>query len=99
MLIGTRSAIFVPFAALGLIVVDEEHDGSFKQQDGFRYSARDLATKRAQLLGIPLIMGTATPALETLHNAQRGRFRHVRLTARPGAARADAASNWSTSAA
>ncbi len=86
-LIGTRSAIFVPFAALGLIVVDEEHDGSFKQQDGFRYSARDLATKRAQLLSIPLIMGTATPALETLHNAQRGRFRHVRLTARPGAAR------------
>ena len=86
-LIGTRSAIFVPFAALGLIVVDEEHDGSFKQQDGFRYSARDLATKRAQLLGVPLIMGTATPALETLHNAQRGRFRHVRLTARPGAAK------------
>jgi primosomal protein N' (replication factor Y) len=86
-LIGTRSAIFVPFAALGLIVVDEEHDGSFKQQDGFRYSARDLATKRAQLLGVPLIMGTATPALETLHNARRGRFRHVRLTARPGAAK------------
>ncbi len=86
-LIGTRSAIFVPFAALGLIVVDEEHDGSFKQQDGFRYSARDLATKRAQLLGVPLIMGTATPALETLHNAQRGRFRHLRLTARPGAAK------------
>ena len=88
-LIGTRSAIFVPFAALGLIVVDEEHDGSFKQQDGFRYSARDLATKRAQLLGMPLLMGTATPALETLHNAQRGRYRHVRLTARPGAAQAD----------
>ncbi len=86
-LIGTRSAIFVPFAKLGLIVIDEEHDGSFKQQDGFRYSARDLATKRAQLLGIPLIMGTATPALETLHNAQRGRFRHLRLTARPGAAK------------
>ena len=80
-------------------MVDEEHDGSFKQQDGFRYSARDLATKRAQLLGIPLIMGTATPALETLHNAQRGRFRHLRLTARPGAAHTDAASNWSTSAA
>ncbi len=86
-LIGTRSAIFVPFAALALIVVDEEHDGSFKQQDGFRYSARDLAIKRAQLLNIPLLMGTATPALETLHNAQRGRYRHLRLTARPGAAK------------
>ena len=85
-LIGTRSAIFVPFARLGLIVVDEEHDGSFKQQDGFRYSARDLAVKRAQLLGIPLLMGTATPALETLHNARRGRYRHLRLIGRPGAA-------------
>jgi primosomal protein N' (replication factor Y) len=87
-LIGTRSAIFVPFSKLGLIVVDEEHDGSFKQQDGFRYSARDLAIKRAQLLDIPLLMGTATPALETLHNARRGRYRHLRLTARPGAAKA-----------
>ena len=87
-LIGTRSAIFVPFAALGLIVVDEEHDGSFKQQDGFRYSARDLAIKRAQLLDIPLLMGTATPALETLYNAQRGRYQHLRLIARPGAAKA-----------
>jgi primosomal protein N' (replication factor Y) (superfamily II helicase) len=86
-LIGTRSAVFVPFAALGLIVVDEEHDGSFKQQDGFRYSARDLAVKRAQLLNIPLLMGTATPALETLHNAQRGRYRLLRLTSRPGAAK------------
>jgi len=85
-LIGTRSAIFVPFSALGLIVVDEEHDGSFKQQDGFRYSARDLAVKRAQLLGIPLLMGTATPSLETLYNAERGRYRHLRLTTRPGAA-------------
>ena len=89
-LIGTRSAIFVPFATLALIVVDEEHDGSFKQQDGFRYSARDLAIKRAQLLDIPLLMGTATPALETLNNARRGRYRHLRLTARPGAAKATA---------
>ena len=85
-LIGTRSAIFVPFVALGLIVVDEEHDGSFKQQDGFRYSARDLAVKRAQLLNIPLLMGTATPSLESLYNAERGRYRHLRLTTRPGAA-------------
>ena len=86
-LIGTRSAIFVPFASLGLIVVDEEHDGSFKQQDGFRYSARDLAIKRAQILAIPLLLGTATPALETLNNARRGRYRHLHLTARPGAAK------------
>jgi primosomal protein N' (replication factor Y) len=86
-LIGTRSAIFVPFASLGMIVVDEEHDGSFKQQDGFRYSARDLAIKRAQMLGIPLLLGTATPALETLNNARRRRYRHLHLTARPGAAR------------
>lgn len=86
-LIGTRSAIFVPFASLGLIVVDEEHDGSFKQQDGFRYSARDLAIKRAQMLAIPLLLGTATPALETLNNARRGRYRHLQLTARPGAAK------------
>ena len=85
-LIGTRSAIFVPFAALGLIVVDEEHDGSFKQQDGFRYSARDLAIKRAQMLAIPLLLGTATPALETLNNALRKRYRHMHLTARPGSA-------------
>ncbi len=89
-LIGTRSAIFVPFSKLGLIVVDEEHDGSFKQQDGFRYSARDLAVKRAQLLDIPLLMGTATPALESLHNAQRGRYRRLTLTTRPGAATATA---------
>jgi len=86
-LIGTRSAIFVPFAALGLIVVDEEHDGSFKQQDGFRYSARDLAIKRAQTLAIPLLLGTATPALETLNNARRKRYRHMHLTARAGAAK------------
>jgi len=87
-LIGTRSAIFVPFQSLGLIVVDEEHDGSYKQQEGFRYSARDLAVKRAALLEIPLLLGSATPALETLHNARRGRYRRLRLTARPGAAQA-----------
>jgi primosomal protein N' (replication factor Y) len=80
--VGTRSAIFVPFARLGLIVVDEEHDPSYKQQDGFRYSARDLAVVRAQRLNIELILGSATPSLESLHNAQAGRYRHVRLMQR-----------------
>ncbi len=85
-LIGTRSAIFVPFKDLGFIAVDEEHDGSFKQQDGFHYSARDLAAKRASDLRIPVVFGSATPALETVHNAESGRYRHLRLTARTGAA-------------
>ncbi|NJN51637.1 MAG: primosomal protein N' [Gammaproteobacteria bacterium] len=87
-LVGTRSAIFVPFSNLGIIAVDEEHDGSFKQQDGFHYSARDLAAKRAQDLGIPVVFGTATPALETLTNAESGRYAHLRLTQRTGSAAA-----------
>lgn len=77
--IGTRSAIFTPMARPGLIIIDEEHDTSFKQQDGFRYSARDLACVRAKTLGIPLILGSATPALESLHNAQTGRFQALVL--------------------
>ena len=80
--IGTRSAVFVPFEKLGLVVVDEEHDASFKQQDGFRYSARDLVILRAQRLGVPVLLGSATPSLETLHNAQAGRYRHLRLQSR-----------------
>ncbi|WP_111642674.1 primosomal protein N' [Marinimicrobium alkaliphilum] len=88
--IGTRSAIFAPLAQPGILIVDEEHDTSFKQQDGFRYNARDLAVVRAHKLGIPLIMGTATPSLETLHNARTGRYQHLRLTARAGNARAPA---------
>ena len=85
-LIGTRSAVFSPFADLGLIVVDEEHDASFKQSEGLRYSARDVAVKRAQNLNIPLLLGSATPSFETLHNARGGRYQHLRLTRRAGGA-------------
>ncbi len=83
-IIGTRSAIFTPLARPGLIVIDEEHDGSFKQQDGFRYSARDLGVMRARAEAVPVVLGSATPSLESLHNAQTGRYRHLRLTQRPG---------------
>ncbi len=84
--LGTRSAVFAEFHKLGLIIVDEEHDGSYKQQDGFRYSARDVAIKRAADNGIPIVLGSATPSLESLHNALSGRYRHLRLTERAGAA-------------
>lgn len=83
-IIGTRSAIFTPCSALGLIILDEEHDSSFKQQDGFRYNARDLAVKRAHDAGVNLILGSATPSLETLSNALQGRYRHLRLLHRAG---------------
>lgn len=82
--IGTRSAIFTPFKNLGLIIVDEEHDLSFKQQEGFRYHARDLAIMRAHFNSIPVVLGSATPALETLHKAQQGRFHYLRLPERAG---------------
>ena len=84
--LGTRSAVFTPLPRLGLVVVDEEHDGSFKQQDGLRYSARDLAVRRAQVTGCPVVLGSATPALETLHNAERGRYAWLHLTERAGGA-------------
>ncbi|MCE8011102.1 primosomal protein N' [Billgrantia desiderata] len=80
--IGTRSAIFTPLARPGAIIVDEEHDGSFKQQEGLRYHARDLAVARAKHHGIPLVLGSATPSLESLYHAERGNYRHLRLTRR-----------------
>jgi len=90
-LIGTRSAVFAPLPGLGIVIVDEEHDLSYKQQEGFRYSARDVAVMRARRAGVPLLLGSATPALESLHNAATGRYRRLRLTERPGAA---AAPRW-----
>ncbi len=80
--IGTRLAVFTPMPRLGLIVVDEEHDPSYKQQEGFRYSARDVAVFRAQAAFCPVVLGSATPSLETLHNVARGRFQSVNLTTR-----------------
>ena len=85
-LVGTRSAVFTPLPRLGLVVVDEEHDASFKQQEGFRYSARDLAVVRAQRAGCPVVLGSATPALETLRNAQLGRYQRLVLPQRAGMA-------------
>lgn len=86
LVLGTRSAVFTPLPRLGLIVVDEEHDPSLKQQEGFRYSARDLAVRRAQLADCPILLGTATPSLETLQNAQAERYTWLRLTERAGQA-------------
>jgi primosomal protein N' (replication factor Y) len=72
--LGTRLAVFTPLPRLGLIVADEEHDGSYKQQDGLRYSARDVAVVRASQSGVPIVLGSATPSLESWHNAQTGRY-------------------------
>ena len=83
-LIGTRSAIFTPMARPGLVVVDEEHDASFKQQEGFRYSARDLAVMRARKENIGVVLGSATPSLESFHNAEAGRFLRLELPHRAG---------------
>lgn len=85
--IGTRSSLFTPFARLGIIIIDEEHDASYKQQEGWRYHARDLAVFRAHEENIPIVMGTATPALETLHNVERGKYRKLTLTQRAGNAK------------
>lgn len=82
MVLGTRLSIFTPMPRLKLIVVDEEHDTSFKQQDGIRYSARDIAVYRAKQLEIPIVLGSATPSLESWFNAEKGRYRLIRLRER-----------------
>ncbi|AXN32143.1 primosomal protein N' [Vibrio coralliilyticus] len=82
--IGTRSALLTPFSELGIIIVDEEHDASYKQQDSLRYHARDVAVMRANKEQIPIVLGSATPALETLHNALSGKYHHLTLTERAG---------------
>ena len=83
-IIGTRSAIFTPTPNLAAIVIDEEHDQSFKQQDGVRYHGRDVAVVRAKAQNVPIILGSATPSLECLHNALTGKYQHIRLTERAG---------------
>jgi len=83
--LGTRLAVFAPLPELGLVVVDEEQDGSFKQAEGLRYSARDLAVARARQRGVPVVLGSATPALETFHNATTGRYALLELPERIGA--------------
>ncbi|WP_157954397.1 primosomal protein N' [Saccharospirillum mangrovi] len=80
--VGTRSAVLTPLPDLGLIVIDEEHDASFKQQDTLRYHARDVAIFRARQADIPVILGSATPSLESLHNARNGRYQHAELKQR-----------------
>ncbi|MEM8921720.1 MAG: primosomal protein N', partial [Pseudomonadota bacterium] len=84
--VGARSALFLPFSKLRLIIVDEEHDASYKQEEGVIYQARDLAVMRAQIGGFPIALASATPSLETVANAQAGRYDQVKLRARPGAA-------------
>ena len=90
--LGTRSAVFTPLARPGLIIVDEEHDQSYKQQEGFRYSARDLAVSRASKEGVSVVLGSATPSIESLNNCASDRYKHLLLTDRAGSAKQP---NWS----
>ena len=83
-MLGTRSALFTPMQKPGLIILDEEHDSSFKQQEGFRYSARDVAIARAKMLNIPVLLGSATPSLESLFNVTRQRYQLLELSSRAG---------------
>ena len=83
-MLGTRSALFTPLQNPGLIILDEEHDGSFKQQEGFRFSARDVAIARAKILNIPVLLGTATPSFESLFNVARHRYQLLELPTRAG---------------
>lgn len=84
LLLGTRSALFTPLPNIGLIILDEEHDSSFKQQEGFRFSARDVAVMRGKLANVPVLLGSATPSLESLNNIFSGRYQHLKLSERAG---------------
>ena len=86
MVVGTRSALFLPWMDLGLVVIDEEHDGSYKQEDMGNYHARDMAILRAKISGFPIVLASATPAAETLENVSNGKYKHLRLTSRFGGA-------------
>jgi len=86
LVVGTRSAVFTPMQDAGLVIVDEEHDHSFKQQEGLRYSARDLAIARAKHLDIPIVLGSATPTLDVLHHCETGSYSHLSLPRRAGSA-------------
>ncbi|MEO5574393.1 MAG: primosomal protein N' [Gammaproteobacteria bacterium] len=90
--LGTRSAVFTPLKRPGIFIIDEEHDLSFKQQDGFRYHARDVAVWRAQQAQVPIVLGSATPALESLHNVQQCRYQRLVLPQRAGSAQAPSVS-------
>src|SRR5262245_35349690 len=85
--VGARSALFLPYRKLRLIIVDEEHDASYKQEDGVIYHARDLAVMRASIESCVIVLASATPSLETLQNASTGRYTHLKLSARPGVSR------------
>ncbi len=89
-IVGTRSAVFSPLPEAGLIIVDEEHDASYKQHEGFRYSARDLAVYRARQLDVPVLLASATPSLESFHNAAQGRYELLEMPRRIGSAGAPA---------
>ena len=84
LILGTRSAVFTPMKNPGLIIVDEEHDTSFKQQEGLRYSARDLAVAKAKHLDVPIVLGSATPSIESLQRCNDGMYRHISLPSRAG---------------
>ena len=86
-MVGARSALFLPYADLGLIVVDEEHDPAYKQEDGVHYHARDMAVVRGHIAKIPVVLSSATPSVETEVNARRGRYARLSLPERFGGQR------------